>query len=338
MRSSTEHPAPEPTQTPRKILLVGAGAVGQVYARHLQRGGADVSFFVKEAYAEACRAGLTLYPLNKGRDPVRFEGFGVHTRLDEISGQTWQQVWLCVPSPALRGEWLDVLTGVIGDATVVLLTPGPDDRARLLEGVPEERLVQGLITLISYQAPLPGETLPEPGIAYWFPPLSGSPFGGPAERVAAVVTALKRGGCPASVNAKAVGQAPFATALLMPHLCALEAAGWKFDTVARGDHLRLAARGARQAMAVVAGATGVALPLARHVARPMFMRILMRSARWFIPLDVETYLGYHFTKVGDQTRLYIRRYVEQGHELGLDTSALEELAAAIGQGPRARPT
>ena len=33
-----------------KVLIVGAGAVGLVYARHLQRGGADVSFFVREKY------------------------------------------------------------------------------------------------------------------------------------------------------------------------------------------------------------------------------------------------------------------------------------------------
>ena len=34
-----------------RALIVGAGAVGQVYGLHLQRGGAEVGFFVKERQA-----------------------------------------------------------------------------------------------------------------------------------------------------------------------------------------------------------------------------------------------------------------------------------------------
>lgn len=34
-----------------KVLVVGAGAVGQVVAHHLAAGGAEVEFYVKPAYA-----------------------------------------------------------------------------------------------------------------------------------------------------------------------------------------------------------------------------------------------------------------------------------------------
>ncbi|MDV7398489.1 2-dehydropantoate 2-reductase N-terminal domain-containing protein, partial [Arthrospira platensis SPKY1] len=42
-------------------MIVGAGAVGQVYGHYLQRGGASVSYFVKEQYKEECEKGFTLY-------------------------------------------------------------------------------------------------------------------------------------------------------------------------------------------------------------------------------------------------------------------------------------
>ena len=58
----------------RKVLIVGAGAVGQVYARHAQLGGAEVTFFVRDKYREEVSRGFDMYPLNRrGTEPVRFE-------------------------------------------------------------------------------------------------------------------------------------------------------------------------------------------------------------------------------------------------------------------------
>ena len=86
------------------ILLVGAGAVGQAYGRHLQLGGAKISFLVREQYAEGCRAGLMLYPLNRPKatrwQPVPLERFGVLTGIEEVAAHTWEQVWLCISSTA----------------------------------------------------------------------------------------------------------------------------------------------------------------------------------------------------------------------------------------------
>ena len=46
-----------------RVCIVGAGAVGQVYGLHLQRGGAEVSFLVRDKYAEETAAGMVLHPL-----------------------------------------------------------------------------------------------------------------------------------------------------------------------------------------------------------------------------------------------------------------------------------
>src|SRR4051812_41531139 len=141
-----------------KALVVGAGAVGQAYAYHLARGGAEVSFLVKPAHAAELAGPLTLYPLNRPRRqrtrPVSFHRFQVLTGFDAVAAQPWDQVYLTISSTALRaGDWFSRLAPALGQAPLVLLRPGPDDRRFVTERMPEEQIVQGVITLISYRAP-----------------------------------------------------------------------------------------------------------------------------------------------------------------------------------------
>ena len=51
----------------------------------------------------------------------------------------------------------------------------------------------------------------------------------------------------------------------------------------------------------------------------------MHASPWLIPIDLETYLAYHFTKVGDQTRAHLEHWIESGNSAGLSTSALSRL-------------
>ncbi len=317
-----------------KALLVGAGAVGLVYGRHLQLGGADVSFFVKEKHRPAAERGYTLYPLNKGRAPVRFEGFGVYSSPDEVRLKAWDQVWLCVSATQLLDPWLKPFLDVLPpEATLVSLQPGLGSLEHIeAQGFPRERVVQGLIALISYQAPLPDEQLPEPGVAYWFPPFTPSPFSSPAgerAKVDPVVNGLKAGGCPAKRVADAAIQGAFGSALLMPHLCALEMEDWSFARLRKSPALRLAGAASREAQQVVAKRRGATPDLAlRAATQSWVMRPLLCAAPMFVPLPLEPYLRYHFTKVGDQTRYMMQTYIDEGRALKLPTGHLEELLAA----------
>jgi hypothetical protein len=315
-----------------RVLIVGAGAVGQVYGRHLQAGGAAVSFFVREKYRAAAESGFTVYPLNR-RDrskPERFEGFGVTTTLDEVRATAWDQVWLAVSSPALRQPWLAELVDAAPGAVFVGLTPGVDDRDLLLTLVPADRLVQGLISLISYQAPLPGEArFSTPGMAWWFPPFGPSPFAGPDQHVTAIVSALRKGGQPAKRTTGLAEQASLASATLMPILLALESVDWSWSALRSSDALALATAGSREAITVTAARLGRPPPPTVHVMRPSFLRLLMAAAPIVVPLDLETYLAWHFTKVGAQTRMYARRYLELAADQGRATPALEALISRI---------
>jgi ketopantoate reductase len=313
-----------------RALVVGAGAVGQVYGHHLARGGAEVSFLVKPAHGPELAGPLTLYPLNRPHrlrtQPVTFGGFGVLTDPAEVARERWDQVYLTVSSTALRaGGWFARLAAALGEATLVLLQPGPGDRRFVEDRVPPERIVQGVITLIGYRAPLPGETrFPRPGVAYWFPPLAPSLMSG--ARLAPVLAALRAGGLPARRHRNIGAISSFPTALLMPLMATLELAGWSFRTIREPGRLALAAQAAREALRVMAHHEGRPAPWPlRLVNRPLAVRLALVLAPRLMPLDIESYLRAHFTKVGDQTRDFLRTYLNLGKAAGLPTVALARL-------------
>jgi 2-dehydropantoate 2-reductase len=314
-----------------KILVVGAGSVGQVYARHFQRGGAEVAFLVKEKHAAEARRGFTLYPLREsGRKPVRFEAFDVVTALD---GRKWDAIVLCVSSPAIRGKWLDDLAAGSGDATIVMLQPGLTDHAYVAERVGAERLVSGLIGFMAYAAPLPGEKVPEPGTAYWFPPLQGCPLSGPAERVAPIVEVLARGGFPAKVHPDVQGEIAFKGAVFETYVLALECAGWRFSELRRDRELiRLGARAAREVASIAEKVQGRKAPAVVMLAGPLGVRVGMCVVSRLAPFDVEAFFKVHFTKVGDQTHQMFETCASLAAQHGLQTPALEALRKRLPAG------
>ncbi len=318
-----------------KVLVVGAGAVGLVYGRHLQLGGAKVSFLVKEKHAAEARAGYDVYLLNKGRKrpPVRFEGFEVLTEPSEAVGAGFDQLWLCVSSTALKAGWLDAVIEAVGpDCTVVGMQPGADDKDYVLARCAADRLVWGLITFISYQSPLPGEELGE-GLAYWLPPLTPNPFGGPEARARSVVDALNRGGCRARLDPAMVERTGIGGAALIPWIAALEGAGWSLSELRSGPMLSLASGAALEAAQIVAAHEGGSVPLLLKMARPWMIKLLLPMAPLFVPLPLEIYLKYHFTKVGDQTRDMLNTYASMGRKQGQPFGQIEALQSRLLSAP-----
>ena len=73
-----------------RVLLVGAGAVGQVFAKHLQAAGCEVGFLVKEAHAAEARAGFTLHAY-RGLSPhaarAPLQGVPVLISLEDVAAR-----------------------------------------------------------------------------------------------------------------------------------------------------------------------------------------------------------------------------------------------------------
>ncbi len=317
-----------------KVLLVGAGAVGVSYGFALARGGAEVSFLVKPAYADALRGGINVYSLKRRavRTPERFSGFGILTSADGVAAAgPWDQVWLCVSSPALGGAWLPELMQVLAPHTiVVVLQPGADDVARveaLRNGSP---VVSGVITLVAYQTPLPGEPTHPPGIAVWLPPLAKLPLSGLPEAAEAVAEAIRRGGWRAKVLSGPMRHGGVvASGALLPHIAALEGAGWTIAGLGRDGWGTLAAAASREAMALIGVLRGERMPFARHFVRRPTMRAFLGMSRRAAPFDFEIYLQYHFTKVRDQTIQSLDTWIAEASKRGLPCAQMRELRRRV---------
>lgn len=288
------------------VLLVGAGAVGQAYGRHFQRGGAKIAYFVRPKYAEEVRQGFAVYPLNERKaalGPVQLSGFEVYTKNSEAAERVWDLVVLCISSTALRsGTWFDELIPAIGQATVVSLCPGPHDNAFVLERVPTERTVFGLIGLTSYPGPLEGETLPSPGMVYWIPPGAKMAFSGSATATSTVVAMLNKGGLSSKVVPDTALTSAFAGPLLQMIIVALELVGWKFRALRKDKKTMDLAYGAmRESFALAEHRMNTKTPLGLRLVRPWNLRLILRLIPYVVPFDMERFFEKHFTKVGDQT-------------------------------------
>jgi 2-dehydropantoate 2-reductase len=314
-----------------KILLVGAGAVGQVFAYHLRAGGAEIGFHVRARYADAARKGFTLY--RHGRKsataPIAFGDFEVE---DDAHGpliEDVDQVWLCTSSQDLRQPWLDTLAKRLPNATVVAIQPDLDDRRILIERFGEARLVQGLIGFLSYQTGLPGETWPQPGVAYWLPMGLSTDFDGEAERACAVVDSLRRGGLPARVRSGIPATSALRSATTMPVVAGLEAAGWSLSDFSSGPGLRTAVAASSEALSVVDATLSTRSAGRRLALRAPLARAALSLAPRFSPFDLEAYLKFHFSKTAVQTRLLLETWIAHGERHGVATEHLVDLRGRL---------
>ncbi len=328
------------TSDKARILIVGAGAVGQVYGWHLHQAGASVSYYVRERYLETCAKGFDLFEIGLFRPTSRathqhFQADDLLSTPAEVAIQTWDQVWLTIPSDGLRGDWLAPFLEATRDATIICLQPGPTDRDLLAKHISTTRIVQGMIAFIAYQGPLAGEeTLPSPhtkGLVFWHPPLSASPFGGEAvdaKRLATTLALLERGQCPAKKQLDIDKKSAFPTTFLMPFLLALEIEGWVLDDLAKSPLLELATLATDEAKAIMARKNQTSPPASLKAYTPWTARLALGCAPSLSPLPLQAYLRYHFTKVGEQTRQTLKTYLELGASYGLPTAHLQRLMDA----------
>jgi ketopantoate reductase len=311
-----------------RVLLVGAGAVGQVFAKYLQAAGCEVAFLVKEAHAAEARAGFTLQAfrgLSRTPHPAPLEGVEVLVSLEDVASRSWEQVWLCVSSTALRaGDWVQALAQATPGATWVTLQPAIEDRAWLLQHVPAERLVSGVIPFLSFAAPLRPGDVPASGTAYWFPPLARGLFSGPSGPLEAVTRTLRAGGYPAARHRDVARAVNVPSAVLTVFVAGLEAAGWRFGQLLERGHLARTHEAAREAVRIAAAHTGTRAGAPLLLLRRTLFRLLPLGAR-LVPFDLEAYLRVHFTKVHAQTRLMLEEYVALGRRKGLPVAQLESL-------------
>jgi len=319
-----------------KILIIGAGPVGQVYGHYLQRGGAEVSFFVKEKYRKECEQGFSLYRCRRQglSDAETFKAESILTEFDQIAAAQWDQVWLAMSSTDLRGDLLGNLTPVMGNATLVMLQPGVDDQDYVLQHIESERLVYGVVNFLGFRAPLPDlppyhQDANKKGVAYLLLPLLSAGFSGSPERLADVMAALADGRL--SVKAKPNAARIYAdrSAIMIPFVAVLEMNGWSLSGLFRSESLSTCVAASREALAVVAAKNHRRLNwIEKH-----FSVFLLRCAIGFVrkmgPMELESFLKYQFEKTAAQTRFMLQIFICQGEQEGVDVASIKLLLAQL---------
>jgi 2-dehydropantoate 2-reductase len=319
--------------------FVGAGSVGQTYAWFAHAGGAQVAFLVKPHHVQGLQGGLPQYLLNRSSArsrPERLVDYTLVTSARELADWKPDVVFLCTSSDALRLPWVEELLHALPDTcTVVTLAAGIHDADRIRGLAGASRTVVGLIALIAYHAPLPGEQVPEPGNAIWFPPFSACPFDGPDAALAPILATLRRGGMPVRQQSHLDQATGWPNAFLMPFLVGLEASDWKFRTLLSTAAARQVCLAVDETCGVVATRVSTRRPLFTRILTPFTLRTILFAARFVVPIDLQTYLQVHFTKVGPQTRMFVDEYIDAAAAAGLPVTSLTGLRNRL---PAATPS
>lgn len=306
-----------------RILIIGSGAVGAVYGHYLASAACRVTYLVRDRNSDNARMPRTLhhYPLVGAPRPR-----SQYLRVVTLADSSYDQVWICLPSTALADPWLAKQLTRIGAQTPVLLwTPDMRDKARI-EGLHPGPLTRALIGLISFQTPLPGESTPSAGIGYLAPPRSAVIENTDAGKQAAGW--LRQGGLSVTLMNDLPVHTARMTALLQPAIAALEVCGWSLAALRQSKWLRIASDASNEARHIGEHYLG-----ARQTRSLPGKTLAMRSLLWLAPplspFPLETYLHYHFAKVGAQTREMFDGWISGGHEAGLPTASLEALRNAL---------
>jgi ketopantoate reductase len=310
-----------------RVVLIGAGSVGQVYGYHLQKGGAKVDFVVRERHLGPLAQGVVLYPWNR-KDrytPLRWTDFGLHGSVEEALGEPADIVAICTSSTALLdGTVAAEVAEHRGDAAVLILQVGTKVPAFVYDHLPKDCVVWGKINMCAWWAPLDGQPLPEPGMGWWFPWGNKLGFSGP--RAGLIAGAMVAGGAPAEVVPDVLDDLAFLGIVLGMVTTPLEVAGWSMDRlIADRALVDLAHRSMKEVWAHAEKTTGKRTPMGLRMLSPGGIRFILRWVLPRAPVNFETFFAAHYTKIADQVSELLAQRISRLAEDDMPNAALTEV-------------
>lgn len=303
--------------TAPSVLVVGAGAVGQVFAARFKACGARVELLVRAAHADSAAQVHTLTTLRTARSPLRQRWQADRVHVDSSSLTTaFDLVIVTVPSSALSSSWLQPLCARTGNALVLALQPDLADHAVYVDAsLPRARLVGGQTAFVAFAD--------DASVSWWAPPGAALTVGGPSARQAQAL--LHAAGWRVRAAPDFDRLVAVTTAIVTTWTAALAATDFSFARL-RGRTLQQAATATAEALQVISCDHGPT-PLPFQLATSS---VLARVALWLaphvVPFALERYVATHFTKVAAQQRLLVERLVSQAARHQIDVPALLALA------------
>ncbi len=292
-----------------RILIVGCGAVGQVYGLALQKAGVTLGYLDRPATAVKLKqaldnGGIPLFQITYRRrqDPIPRWLAQYSVIMDEAESRDFKpdQIWFTTPSPVYYSQWFrEFLQNVPAERVVCFVPEGPRP-----EFNPEndlDRLVFAGTTFMAWQGgPACGGGRPE-GVNFWRPPLS-IPITGAQSACRDVERLLKQAGFRVSIGKRESHSQASATAVMTAFMAGLELSGWSLGRFRRSRWLGLAASAARESVLSQIPAAG---SYSRALIGIFISQVVFFLATFLLPLlipfDLEKYLRFHYTKTRDQT-------------------------------------
>jgi 2-dehydropantoate 2-reductase len=315
----------------KEILIVGAGSVGLVFGYYLATAGFSVTFLIKGKYKSEFESGTFLYNLRKDKDlktPIHFKEFSTITSFEELNSKTWSQIYFCISSSALHAfDFIGFNEKIIGEPSIIKLQPGIEDLELFQNIYAKERIIEGMISLISYPCPLPTETVTPAGTAFWIPPFSPIPISGEKKRKDEIIRTLKVAGISASSSKDVFIDSLFPSAFLAGLVTNLELADWKFSKLKNSKELLQGTKELNnEIFEVLEQQYSLKRPLMiKLINRIWIFKLLITIAPKLVPFDLESYLKVHYSKVRDQSLFHLNNYVDAGNKGGVSVKKLEEV-------------
>ena len=323
-----------------KVLMVGCGAVGQVFGLYLQKAGVELGFYARPGSADKLKQaleheGMPLFQISHlhRRDPIahRLENYRVVT--DVAGSQRFKpdQIWFTTPSPVYYSEWFRDFLSQVPSERVVCFAPEGGRPEFIPESEDEDRFVFGEITFVSWQGDLEGGGGRSEGVNFWLPPLAEIPLMGTEEACREVGELLKKAGFRSAAKSQGFHKMQASVTAAMAALVAgLELSGWSFGAFRRSPCLKSAARGSREAALSQLSGDGI-------FTRTLLGILLSSTGIYlgtfflplFVPFDLEKYLKFHYTKTRDQTLTMLDVFARDGERRGLPVENIRALLQGL---------
>jgi len=231
----------------QKVLILGAGAIGQVIGTHLRLSGCDVSFWVRPYQKESFETqGFTLYNRSSETE-LHIAAPQLLTEIPEDA--RYDALFLCVRSDQLDAALPQIKARFAQAEHMVLVTfqPGREDALKVFRALPDLVIVPGAPAFSAY--------FNENRVEYWapkaLPTLIGAPFNETLQIRDQIVQLLQRGGIPSKGVNDLEAEVRFPSAALVVLLAAFHLADCSFKSLSQNKKLlNLAAQGLQEAIAI----------------------------------------------------------------------------------------
>lgn len=320
-----------------KVLIVGCGAVGQVYGLALQKAGVTLGLLDKPATANKLnrareQGGLLLFQVSHKhrKHPIQYRLKDYQVIADAVGSRHFEpdQIWFTTPSQVYYSDWFHDFLRQVPSKRVVCFAP-EGSRPEFYAGGMGDRVIFGGTTFMAWQGDLGGGGGRSEGVNFWRSPL-GIQLAGTQDGCREVAQLLKQAGFRVMVGKPGSHLQASTTAALTAFVAGLELSGWSLRAYRRSPWLTCASGACREAVRGQLLGAGV---FTRALLSGPALSACFFLAASFLPLlfpfDLEKYLKFHYTKTREQTIILLNVFMKDSIDCGVAVTNIQRLLKGL---------